>query len=90
MAPFKIGDYVRRLDEDISRQGLEKRGVYVIASCYDIEGKGSLQDFRVQLVGFAKKVWDAFRFELVNPPYVQACPCGIHWTECSTHKDGNK
>lgn len=89
MEPFKIGDYVRRLERDYCGQGLSKGSVYVVVSCYDAGGKGSPKDYRVRLVDQHGQ-WDAHRFELAQPNYVQACPCGIHWSECSIHKDGSK
>lgn len=89
MAPFKINDYVKRLEKDHCGQGLEIRGIYVVASCWDAGGKGRSEDYRVELVGYSGR-WDAYRFALSEPHYVQACPHGMHWSECSVHKDGSQ
>lgn len=91
MAPFKIGDYIRRLEEDYCVGKLKIGGVYSVSACYDVGDKGIRNDYRVKLSGLGDAIcWDAFRFELVQPHYIQACPHGIHWFECLIHEDGNK
>lgn len=99
MTPFKVGVRVKRIGQDIIGQGLVDGGEYVVSKCWCPIGNNSsgLENWRVELRGFDgeakswnKPCWDAHRFELVEPFYVQACPHGIHWRECADHRHGVK
>jgi hypothetical protein len=84
--PFQVGDYVKRLVPDMLWQKLTKDGIYMVIRCWSQYSSGT-PFYSVGLDGFnpREKWWDADKFELVQPKYVQACPCGIHWLECPSH-----
>jgi hypothetical protein len=89
MRKWKAGDRVRRLEKDINNYGTMIGEEYILADVWCPIDAGldpnNHKNWRVKLVGFNPLyVWDAYRFELI-PPYVQACPCGVYWEECSEH-----
>lgn len=98
MRMLKAGDRVLRLEYDITGQGLIVGREYAVFRAWCITGgkQDNATDWRVELEGFESSTrggtfrpcWDAHRFNLIH--YVQACPHGIHWSECQTHKDGSK
>jgi hypothetical protein len=82
---FQVGDKVRRMEDALAKNDKIVKGrEYVVSKVLDWCSDPIENRYIIKLDGFVE-TWDAWRFEYVSP-WVQACPCGIHWTECEEHK----
>jgi hypothetical protein len=82
---FQVGDRVRRIENPLNSSDRIVQGGEYVVSGIDDWGNPDPKYYSIKLDGHGNVFFDAWRFEYISP-WAQACPCGVHWTECKAHQ----